>query len=508
MDGVALTGHLAAETGGLLVLSRLVLAITFGIAGFAKARNRPGTVQAMRDLAVPARLIPALSAALPAVEIAVAFLLLWKDTSMIGAAGALALLLSFVVLMAFSLTKRRVADCGCFGKARPAPAGLPGIFRNELLAALAVLVLWHATDPGPDVLAWVGALSLARRMILAAALALAAIAWGRTGLVRALMPRPRPAGPAPAVSPRAAGPAQAVSLRPPPAPGPALIRPARSVKLTIGMATYRDFDGVYFTLQALRLYQDLADTELLVVDNYGCVETKAFVENWVKGRYILARDVVGTAAPRNLVFTEATGEAVICCDSHVLFDPGVIGRLRQYYIGQPDCADLLQGPLVYDDGTLVATHMDPRWRDQMWGTWATDPRGLDPGGDPFDIPMHGLGAFSARKEAWPGFNPAFRGFGGEEGYIHEKFRQAGHRTLCLPWFRWTHRFGRSAGVPYPLRVEDKFRNYLLGHIELGLDHQRVVEHFRGYLPEEQVRAVLRDALGQEAETVIEAAGGP
>ena len=35
------------------------------------------------------------------------------------------------------------------------------------------------------------------------------------------------------------------------------------VALTIGMATYNDFDGVYFTLQALRLYQDLTDTELL-----------------------------------------------------------------------------------------------------------------------------------------------------------------------------------------------------------------------------------------------------
>jgi len=29
----------------------------------------------------------------------------------------------------------------------------------------------------------------------------------------------------------------------------------------------RDFDGVYFTLQALRLYQDLANTELLVIDD-------------------------------------------------------------------------------------------------------------------------------------------------------------------------------------------------------------------------------------------------
>src|SRR5215216_6732223 len=52
------------------------------------------------------------------------------------------------------------------------------------------------------------------------------------------------------------------------------------VALTIGMATYNDFNGVYFTLQALRWYQDLRDTELLVIDNYGCPDTKALVEGW------------------------------------------------------------------------------------------------------------------------------------------------------------------------------------------------------------------------------------
>ncbi len=50
------------------------------------------------------------------------------------------------------------------------------------------------------------------------------------------------------------------------------------VALTIGMATYKDFDGVYFTLQALRLYQDVRDTEFLVIDNYGCADTKQLVE--------------------------------------------------------------------------------------------------------------------------------------------------------------------------------------------------------------------------------------
>ena len=195
--------------------------------------------------------------------------------------------------------------------------------------------------------------------------------------------------------------------------------------LTIGMATYNDFGGVYLTLQSLRLYQDLHDTELLVVDNYGCPDTKRLVEGWVHGaRYVLATEVRGTAAAKDLVFREAQGEAVLCCDSHVLFAPGAIRRLKEYYREPPECPDLLQGPLVYDDLQTISTHFEPVWRGEMWGIWATDPRGQDPEGEPFEIPMQGMGAFSCRKGAWPGFNPMFRGFGWEEGYIHEKIRRA------------------------------------------------------------------------------------
>jgi hypothetical protein len=130
----------------------------------------------------------------------------------------------------------------------------------------------------------------------------------------------------------------------------------------------------------------------------------------------------------------------------------------------------------------------------MWGAWATDPRGLDPEAPPFDIPMQGLGVFSCRRSVWPGFNPAFRGFGGEEHYIHEKFRQAGGRCLCLPWLRWVHRFPRPAGVPYSITFEDTLRNYIIGSTELGLDVAPVLEHYTKYLSPETIAAVEREAL--------------
>jgi hypothetical protein len=280
------------------------------------------------------------------------------------------------------------------------------------------------------------------------------------------------------------------------------------VELTIGMATYNDFDGVYFTLQALRLYQDLTDTELLVVDNYGCEHTKAFVEGWAQGRYVLATEAVGTAAAKNQVFAEARGEAVLCCDSHVLFPPGTIARLKAYHREHSDTRNLLQGPLVYDDLQAISTHFDPIWRGQMWGIWGTDPRGLDPEGDPFEIWAQGMGVFSCRKAAWPGFHPAFRGFGGEEGYIHEKVRLHGGRCLCLPWLRWGHRFERPTGVPYSLSIEDKLRNFVIGHVELGLELQPVLEHFAEFLSQDKIDAITTEAVRVHRASMVTEALSP
>jgi glycosyltransferase involved in cell wall biosynthesis len=266
------------------------------------------------------------------------------------------------------------------------------------------------------------------------------------------------------------------------------------MELTVGMATYRDFDGVYFTIQALRLYQDMEGVEVLVVDNFGCETTRAFVEGSAGGRYVLAPHAVGTSAPRDLVFREARGEAVLCLDSHVLLDEGVLGRLKRFYRQHPDCLDLLQGPLVDDDLGSISSHFEPVWRDAMWGVWAHDPRAeQSPDGEPFDIPMQGLGLFSCRKQAWPGFHPGFRGFGGEEGYIHEKFRKLGRRCLCLPWLRWLHRFGRPAGAPYPLRLRDRITNYLIGHREVGKDEAPVLEHFGALATAAEITQAIHDA---------------
>ena len=286
-------------------------------------------------------------------------------------------------------------------------------------------------------------------------------------------------------------------------------------KLTIGMAVHDDFHGVYFTSQSLRMFHaaDMHDVEIVVVDNSPDTEhgrqTKRLVEAWLHvgtagARYIPMPEPVGTSAPRNRVFAEASGDYVACVDSHVLFWPDSIRRLKAYFDAHPDTGDLLQGPLVYDDLRSIATHFADEWRGQMWGTWATDPRGIDLDGEPFEIPGQGLGLFACRRDKWLGFNEHFRGFGGEEMYVHEKFRKAGHRTLCLPFLRWLHRFGRPDGVRYNLTLWSKVRNYVIGHQEIGLPLDRVHEHFvsSGLMRESEWNALIADPIGNEKPVIL------
>jgi hypothetical protein len=326
-------------------------------------------------------------------------------------------------------------------------------------------------------------------------------------------------------------------------------------KLTIGMCCYDDFDGVYFTIQSIRLHHPevLHEIEFLILDTNPTSEhgkaVKRFAE-WVKEpmRYIPVTNGTGTST-RGRIFDMAKTPYVLCLDCHVLLAPGALRKLIDGMDAGYDLGCLLQGPMLYDNISM-ATHMAHVWRDGMLGIWAVAWRcscgatfqtskrerdgrnftdfqtmaishisigacqscgvpfpadlqweGHERGmvergyccaaeGEPFVIPAHGLGLFACRKDSWLGFNPRFRGFGGEECYIHEKFRQAGKTTICLPWLRWLHRFERPAGVPYQAPWSDRIRNYLIGHIELGLDMAPMVEHFRVRVPEINAAAIL------------------
>ena len=130
-----------------------------------------------------------------------------------------------------------------------------------------------------------------------------------------------------------------------------------SKTLTIGMATYDDFDGVFFSIQSLRMYHPeiLNEIEIVIVDNNPNGEHSTSIGNFtnqIKGhtptRHILAGEWKSTAV-RDLVFEHADTPYVLCMDSHVLLEPGSLKKLIQYYKHNPDTNDLLQGPMMYDD---------------------------------------------------------------------------------------------------------------------------------------------------------------
>jgi hypothetical protein len=269
------------------------------------------------------------------------------------------------------------------------------------------------------------------------------------------------------------------------------------------MATYDDYDGVYFSVQAIRFFHpEVTDrTEIVIIDNQpegpASDALRRLATSVRDCRYIPVNCMNGTAV-RDSVFREAAGDFVLCMDSHVLIAPGSLRALLDYLEAHPDSNDLLQGPLTADNLTDISTHFDPVWSHGMWGVWALDERGIDPCSPPFEVPMQGLGIFACRREAWPGFNPRLRGFGGEEGCLHEKFRRTGATTLCLPFLRWLHRFDRPRGISYPGSWEDRVRNYLILFDELGLDQAPVVQHFQELLGAETADRIVENVLREIA----------
>jgi hypothetical protein len=277
--------------------------------------------------------------------------------------------------------------------------------------------------------------------------------------------------------------------------------------LTIGMATHDDYDGVFFSIQSLRMYHQICNTsfvEFIVLDGNPDGEhgkaCKSFVEHQVHGKYI-PYNGVPSSFNKYKIADHASGKYVLIIDCHVLIEKDGIDNLLNYFSKNEPCQDLVQGPLLYDDLQNISTHFEKEWRGDMYGTWATNKELCDVG-EPFEIPMQGMGLLAFEKSAWKGINQHFKGFGGEEGYIAEKFRQWGGKNICLPSLKWNHRFGRPNGVKYPLLLEDRIWNYFIGWLEITKDPNHEVitgayNHFKDKLSVERI-----DILFNEAKNLI------
>jgi peroxiredoxin/uncharacterized membrane protein YphA (DoxX/SURF4 family) len=161
-----------------LLIARLVLAAVFALAAITKLLDRDGSRQAVAAFGVPPALANPVSLALPFAELAVVLALIPSVSAWVGAIGALLLLLLFIAGISFNLARGETPDCHCFGQLYSEPIGVKTIVRNVVLALVAVFVLVAGYGhPGPNALAWLGALSGVERLAVAlAALAIVAAA--------------------------------------------------------------------------------------------------------------------------------------------------------------------------------------------------------------------------------------------------------------------------------------------------------------------------------------------
>ncbi len=288
--------------------------------------------------------------------------------------------------------------------------------------------------------------------------------------------------------------------------------PARSAEpktapiLTIGMAHRDDYQGIWATLGSWRLYhrEVLEHVEFVVVNNSPRhsrhnKSTKQFTEARPNCRFIDYTEKTGTAAAKQQVYENAQGKAVLLTDCHVMMGPGV-GRQILDFVEELDSnkevgrLDLFHGPIMGDagrDDDLVGTEFAPSWGTYMHGQWHTNQVAYKLG-KPFTIWGSGCGMMLCLREAWLNFSPHMRGFGGEEGYIHQKFRNAGRQVWCLPWMRWLHRFGNMNGTSYP--VPDRAFNYYISHYDVGSPTlEEIKECFKDDINDIMLKRLNREA---------------
>lgn len=146
----------------LIVLLRIVLSAVFGVAGVTKLIDLRGTREAVRNFGAPESLAPALSIALPIVELAIAAGLLFVNTTRASALGALLVLALFIVAIGVNLARGRTHECHCFGQLYSRPLGWPTLVRNLVFALGAGFVFWQAgNETSPSIVSTLARLNTA-----------------------------------------------------------------------------------------------------------------------------------------------------------------------------------------------------------------------------------------------------------------------------------------------------------------------------------------------------------
>jgi peroxiredoxin/uncharacterized membrane protein YphA (DoxX/SURF4 family) len=130
----------------ILLLIRIILFGIFALAGIGKLLDLQGSEKAVKDFGVPEDLAKPFSVLLPVAEIFIAILLLFVQTSWLGAIAGFLLLLVFIGGMLYQMAKGNAPDCHCFGQIHSEPVSLKSLIRNVVFAGLAFVLIVSGSE--------------------------------------------------------------------------------------------------------------------------------------------------------------------------------------------------------------------------------------------------------------------------------------------------------------------------------------------------------------------------
>lgn len=303
--------------------------------------------------------------------------------------------------------------------------------------------------------------------------------------------------------------------------------PVITKRLTVGFATRQDSCRARWVIQTLREMHgpELAAAgiawEIVIVDNGGDDELAPDGQSHTAHLRAVANanpDLVrlisfagqqGTFPPKAEIFNHAVGEIVLVIDSHVMIrgpgaydEAGALLRLVHWF--EDDFDGIVHGPILGDGWTLLYTHEEREYRDNMLAQWdnydhptllCTVPKPPGVFGErEVEIPQAGAWLFACRRDAWPRdrLPKGLRGFGGDEN-IDRLFQVIGRKVLCLEWLAGWHDF-YSMKPRYVNDPLSRLRNDCLWHLACG-DTYRIVEALEHYKVTDDEKQSLLVELG-------------
>jgi len=124
----------------VVLLARLALGAVFAVAALRKLRDRQNVASGLTQFGISARVAPLATGILILAELAVAAALVFDQSVVLGALGAVALLVVFTAVIASQVIRGRRPACNCFGAAQTRPIGWDTVARNVAFIVLAGFV--------------------------------------------------------------------------------------------------------------------------------------------------------------------------------------------------------------------------------------------------------------------------------------------------------------------------------------------------------------------------------